>query len=184
MPLSRIGKQVIQCNSDVKVTLDESSHVITVAGPKGSLTIQTQAGFALKLEDNTVQLILVHEDKRNRLKKFHGLYAALLKNAVTGVTTGFTKTLKLVGVGYKAAMKGDVLDIALGYSHPVLFTPPEGIEIKAPDLTTIIVEGIDKQLVGICAAKIRDFRKPEPYKGKGIRYENEFILRKAGKTGK
>lgn len=187
MALSRIGKQLIKLESGV--TVEEKDSQIIVKGPKGEQVIDLREGFALKVEDGYVSIEMTQEDTRNRLKPFHGLYASLLKNAVIGVSTGFSKTLKLIGVGYKAQLKGKTLVLNVGYSHPIEFEPPAGLEIKAENPTTITISGADKQAVGQLASEIRATRPPEPYKGKGVHYvtnvatgETERVRRKEGKA--
>lgn len=181
MALSRIGKQLIKIQPGVEVVQEDSC--IKVKGPKGVIAIVLLDGFALKVEDGFASIEIVVDDPKDKLKKYHGLLAAQLKNAMHGVASGFQKDLELVGVGYRAQYT-DKLVLALGYSHPVEYAPPEGIKITVPSQTQIVVEGVDKQLVGEVAAKIRSFRKPEPYKGKGVRYKGEKIALKAGKAGK
>jgi large subunit ribosomal protein L6 len=160
-------------------------NVVTVKGPKGELSLQVDPDISVKLEDGTMQVARPTDQKRHRA--MHGLYRSLLDSMVTGVTTGFSRQLEVIGVGYRAEVQNGVLELALGYSHPIYFLPPEGIsinvEVKGRGSAPIItVDGIDKQLVGQVAAKIRSLRPPEPYKGKGIRYVGEYVRRKAGKT--
>jgi len=156
-------------------------NVVTVKGAKGSLTQEIPADITIEQEDG--QLILSRPTDNKQHRAFHGLSRALVANMVEGVTNGFEKKLELVGVGYRAQMQGSKLVINIGFSHPVEVDAPEGIEFEVPAATKITVRGIDKQLVGNTAAHIRAIRKPEPYKGKGIKYENETIRRKAGKSG-
>ncbi|NLB87773.1 MAG: 50S ribosomal protein L6 [Syntrophomonadaceae bacterium] len=177
--MSRIGKKPISLPKGVEVTRDGST--ITVKGPKGALTQVFPEEITIVQEDNQVLVQRPSDDKRHRA--LHGLSRALLANMVEGVTNGFEKKLELVGVGYRAQLQGKKLVINIGFSHPVEIDPPEGIEFEVPAATKITVKGIDKQLVGNTAAHIRAIRKPEPYKGKGIKYENEVIRRKAGKAG-
>lgn len=179
--MSRIGKMPITIPQGVTLTVSESNYV-TVQGPLGKLEQQFDKDIQLVVEGDVVTVTRPSDNKRHRA--FHGLTRALLNNMVVGVTKGFESKLKIVGVGYKANKQGNVLDLALGFSHPVKMEDPAGITVEVPSPTDIIVKGIDKQLVGNYAAKIRDWRKPEPYKGKGIRYENENVRRKEGKTGK
>lgn len=179
--MSRIGKMPITIPQGVTLTVSESNYV-TVQGPLGKLEQQFDKDIQLVVEGEVVTVTRPSDNKRHRA--FHGLTRALLNNMVVGVTKGFETKLKIVGVGYKANKQGNVLDLALGFSHPVQMEDPAGITVEVPSPTDIIVKGIDKQLVGNYAAKIRDWRKPEPYKGKGIRYENENVRRKEGKTGK
>ena len=178
--MSRIGKAVI--NLPANVSVDVSSEQVKVKGPKGDLSVPLFSGLGIVKDENRVSVTCTNENKSLRAK--HGLLRALLFNCVQGVNTGFSKTLLLQGVGYRAVKKGDDLVLSLGYSHDVIFKQPLGISIDILEPTKVKISGIDKQLVGEVAAQIRKFRKPEPYKGKGIRYENEVIIRKAGKTGK
>lgn len=177
--MSRIGKKPISLPKGVEVTRDGSK--ITVKGPKGALTQVFPEEITIVQEDNQL-LVQRHSDEKKH-RALHGLSRALLANMVEGVTNGFEKKLELVGVGYRAQLQGKKLVINIGFSHPVEIDPPEGIEFEVPAATKITVRGIDKQLVGNTAAHIRAVRKPEPYKGKGIKYENEVIRRKAGKAG-
>lgn len=177
--MSRIGKLPIEIPSGVTITVD--SDVITVKGAKGELTVPNLSDVNVAVEDGT--LTVTRKDDERIAKAQHGLQRALLNNAVEGVTKGFEKRLEVKGVGFRVATSGNVLDMSLGFSHPVQYKAPEGIQITN-DKMTIIVSGIDKQKVGQTAAEIRALKKPEPYKGKGIMYEGEQILRKAGKAGK
>ncbi|MGI6413628.1 MAG: 50S ribosomal protein L6 [Syntrophomonadaceae bacterium] len=177
--MSRIGKKPISLPAGVDVVLE--NNVITVKGPKGSLDFQIPGDIKVIKEENTLLVERNSDAKKDRA--LHGLTRALIANMVEGVTKGFEKKLELVGVGYRAQMQGKKLVINIGYSHPVEIEPPEGIEFEVPAVTKITVKGIDKQLVGNTAAHIRAVRKPEPYKGKGIKYENETIRHKAGKAG-
>ena len=177
--MSRIGKKPISLPAGVKVTVD--GNTVTVQGPKGTLTQALPEEITITQEDNQILVQRANDDKQQR--SFHGLSRALIANMVEGVTNGFEKKLELVGVGYRAQMQGKKLVISIGFSHPVEVDAPEGIEFEVPAPTRITIKGIDKQLVGNTAAHIRAIRKPEPYKGKGIKYENEFIRRKAGKAG-
>lgn len=179
--MSRIGKQPVAIPSGVTVTVTPDN-VVTVKGKKGQLEKTMHKDIKIAVEDNQVVVTRPSDDKIH--KSLHGLTRALINNMVHGVTEGFSKTLELVGVGYKAQLKGKKLVLSLGYSHPVEVNSIEGITFNIPDANTIVVEGIDKELVGSVAADIRTFRKPEPYKGKGIKYKDEFIRRKEGKTGK
>ncbi|MGE5544220.1 MAG: 50S ribosomal protein L6 [Bacillota bacterium] len=178
--MSRIGKRPIDLPSGVEVTLGEGS--ITVKGAKGVLTRDIPAGISVSQENN--QLIVSRASDVKEHRSLHGLTRALIANMVQGVEKGFEKKLELVGTGYRAAVQGKKLVLTIGYSHPVEIEPPEGIEFETPAATRITVKGIDKEKVGNIAATIRDVRRPEPYKGKGIKYENEKIRRKAGKAGK
>lgn len=177
--MSRIGKKPISLPAGVKVTVD--GNIITVQGPKGTLAQTLPQGITISQEDN--QVLVERADDNKQQRAFHGLSRALIANMVEGVTNGFEKKLELVGVGYRAQMQGKKLVISIGFSHPVEIDAPEGIEFEVPAPTRITIKGIDKQLVGNTAAHIRAIRKPEPYKGKGIKYENEYIRRKAGKAG-
>lgn len=176
--MSRIGKKPVKILSGVKVS--KSGENIEVQGPKGSLKLYVNPLISSEVKGDEVLFTRKSDGKRD--KAMHGLYAILLKNMITGVSNGFSKKLELVGIGYRAEMKKDKILINIGYSHPIIFSPPEGIKLEVPTDTSILISGIDKQLVGQVAAKIRSFRPPEPYKGKGIKYEKEFIRRKAGKA--
>ena len=178
--MSRIGKQPIAIPAGVEVKID--GNTVTVKGPKGELT-RTFAPI-LTISQNEAVLTVERPDDTRESKSLHGLTRTLLANMVEGVNTGFSKKLQMVGVGYRAALKGKDLEMQLGYSHPVLVECPEGIEFACPSQTEIVVSGISKEQVGQVAANIRKWRKPEPYKGKGIRYEGENVRRKAGKAGK
>lgn len=179
--MSRIGKQPIEIPNGVSVVIDGNS--IRVDGPKGSLTQEFPKTIELVEEDNQL-LINIPENYTKQQNIDHGLFRSLIANMVQGVTEGFSKTLQIEGTGYRASKQGNKLVLNLGFSHQVNMEDPEGIETEVPSDRTIIVKGIDKQLVGLHAANIRKWRKPEPYKGKGIRYEGEYVRRKVGKTGK
>ena len=180
--MSRIGRLPITVPAGVTVTVSEDN-LVTVTGPKGTLTQQVSAELTVKQEGNVLTVARPDDKKQNRA--FHGLYRTLINNMVVGVTEGFAKTLELVGTGYRAAAEGGKkLTINIGFSHPVIFDAPENITFETPNANTIVVKGIDKQIVGNLAADIRAVRKPEPYHGKGIKYVNEHIRRKEGKTGK
>ena len=185
--MSRIGRAPISVPPKVQVTWTDSNYV-TVKGPKGELSYQVDPDLTLKLENGTLTVTRPSESKQH--KAIHGLYRSLVNNMVDGVTKGYTKQLEIHGVGYRAAKVGENLVIQVGYSHPVEVQPPAGISFTvdgidpATKATKLSVSGIDKQLVGEVAAQIRRVRKPEPYKGKGIRYTGEAIRRKAGKAGK
>ena len=176
--MSRIGKKPIAIAKGVQVQMAE--HRITVKGPKGELSATVHPQIGVDVSADTVLMKRAGESKSQR--SLHGLWRALVQNMVTGVTNGYSRKLELVGVGYRAEMKGLKLQLLLGYSHPILFVPPVGIKVETPTQTSIVISGIDKQLVGQVAAKIRSFRPPEPYKGKGIKYEGERVRRKAGKA--
>ncbi len=181
--MSRVGKSPIPVSQKVTVNI-ASNNLVTVKGPKGEQSLQVDPDISLKLEDG--ELVLTRPTEQKRHKAMHGLYRSLLNNMVTGVLDGFKKELEVIGVGFRANMQGNVLELALGFSHPIYFVPPDGIDIsvdtKRGKNTFILVEGIDIQMVGQVAAKIRSLRPPEPYKGKGVRYTDEFVRRKAGKT--
>ena len=179
--MSRIGLKPITVPAGVEIKLDEKNFV-TVKGPKGQLEQQLSPDMKIEIVDGVATVARPTEQKKH--KALHGLTRTLLNNMVVGVTEGYQKKLLISGVGYRAAKQGKSLNLTLGFSHPVEMVDPEGIETEVPTQTEIIVKGIDKQLVGNHAAKIRDWRKPEPYKGKGIRYEDEYVRRKEGKTGK
>ncbi len=179
--MSRIGRQPIEIPSGVEVDVAEGN-VVTVTGPRGSLTQPMHAEITIVREDGVVRVERTSDDGFHR--GLHGLTRSLVANMVEGVTKGYEKRLAIVGVGYRAAMKGSNLEIQAGYSHPVPVTAPTGIEFEVPTPTSIVVRGNDKQAVGEVAANIRKIRKPEPYKGKGIRYEGEFVRKKAGKAAK
>ena len=177
--MSRIGIKPIVVPAGVEVTVD--GNVVTVKGPKGQLSQEISKNMTVEVEEGTVKVTRPNDERHNRGQ--HGLARTLINNMIIGVTTGFEKKLQLVGVGYKAEKKGDTLVMALGYSHPVEMKDPEGITTECPSQTEVTVKGIDKALVGNYAANIRAWRKPEPYKGKGIKYVDEVIRRKEGKAG-
>jgi large subunit ribosomal protein L6 len=178
--MSRIGKKPVTLPKGVKVTVNGAEAV--VEGAKGKLRCPIPAGISLDVKADSVNLL--RADDQPQTRAFHGLSRALLQNAVTGVAEGWKKELDIVGVGYKAAVEGGKLVLNLGYSHPINYEPPTGIQITVDKQTHVVVTGADRQLVGQVAADIRKFRKPEPYKGKGVMYTGEVIRRKAGKTGK
>lgn len=178
--MSRIGKLPIEIPAGVKVAFD--GKIVSVEGPKGKLTQDIHYKAAVTIEENVITVKNVDNTKLSR--SVYGLTRTLINNMIVGVTTGYEKKLEIIGVGYKVAQKGSDLDFALGFSHPVVFSAPEGIELVAESQTKIAVKGIDKQLVGQVAANIRELRPPEPYKGKGVRYLGEYVAKKAGKTGK
>ncbi|CUU01179.1 LSU ribosomal protein L6P [Candidatus Thermokryptus mobilis] len=176
--MSRVGRKPIPIPKGVKV--EKSNGVIKVSGPKGELTAQVHPRIEVEISSDQ---ILVKRKSDTRIDKaLHGLWRSLINNMIVGVTEGYTKKLEIVGIGYRAELKGKALVLYLGYSHPIIFIPPDGVKVEVPQPTNIVVSGIDKQLVGQVAAKIRSFRPPEPYKGKGIRYEGEVIRMKAGKS--
>ena len=177
--MSRVGRMPIDIPAGVNVNLD--GHVITVKGPKGELTRTLHPDMKITVADNVITVERPSDEKEHRA--LHGLTRALVANMVTGVTTGFKKELEIVGVGYRAQMKGKKLALTLGFSHPLELDAPEGVTVECPTATTIIVSGANNETVGEFAAKIRGYRLPEPYKGKGIRYAGEHVRRKAGKAG-
>jgi large subunit ribosomal protein L6 len=181
--MSRIGKKPVTIPQGVTVTVG-SNNVVTVKGAKGELKESIDRDITVEVKDGEVTFARPTDQGRHRA--MHGLYRSLVSNMVKGVTEGYSRKLELVGVGYKAANQGNVLDLALGYSHNIIFDIPKELKVATAQEKgqnpTIVLEGIDKQLVGAVAAKIRSLRKPEPYKGKGVKYEGEFIRRKAGKA--
>jgi large subunit ribosomal protein L6 len=176
--MSRIGKEPVPIPSGVDIDLSGST--ITVKGPKGTLTQATHDGIDIAIEDG--QVLVTRPDEGREARQLHGLYRTLVANMVIGVTDGYSKTLDIVGVGYRAALQGTGLKLQLGFSHDVVVDAPEGITFEVPTQTQIIVRGASKQQVGQIAANIRKLRPPEPYKGKGVKYSDETILRKAGKA--
>ncbi len=178
--MSRIGKLPIAVPAGVEVTIDGTT--VTAKGPKGELTRTFQPMMIIEREGD--EILVKRPDDTREARSLHGLTRTLIHNMVEGVSTGFSKKLQLVGVGYRAALKGKDLEMQLGYSHPVHVEAPEGITFEVPSQTEIIVSGPSKEMVGQVAANIRKWRKPEPYKGKGIRYDGEFVRRKVGKAGK
>ncbi|MFC4601514.1 50S ribosomal protein L6 [Cohnella hongkongensis] len=178
--MSRIGRKPIQVPNGVNVNLD--NNVITIKGPKGTLSRALHGDMKVSYESDVISVERPSDNKLHRA--LHGTTRSVVANMVSGVTEGYSKNLELVGVGYRASKSGEKLVLNVGYSHPVEFLPEKGIEFEVPAQNKIIVKGIDKELVGATAAKIRAVREPEPYKGKGIKYENERILRKEGKAGK
>lgn len=181
--MSRIGKSVITLPKGVSIDVSKGN-LVTIKGPKGELMEQVHPDIQVREKEGDVTLERPTEQKRH--KSMHGLYNALLRNMVVGVSEGFTKELELVGVGYRASTTGNLLELSLGYSHPIMFYVPDELKVEAAmekgKNPTVKLEGADLQLLGQVAAKIRSFRKPEPYKGKGVRFLNEEIRRKAGKT--
>ena len=176
--MSRVGRKPIPIVTGVKV--QKTDHSVKIVGPKGELSATIHPDIGFEIKDNQIFITRASDEKLQR--SLHGLWRALMANMIKGVTEGYLKRLELVGVGYRAEMKGKKLQLQLGFSHPILFAPPDGIKVEAPTQTNITISGIDKQLVGQVAAKIRSFRPPEPYKGKGVKYEGEYIRRKAGKA--
>jgi len=178
--VSRIGRKPIDVPEEVEIKIDKDN--ISVKGKLGELSQKFDStSVRLSMEDSRLTVIPVSNSNENRAK--YGLYRSLINNMVIGVSSGFSKTLIIVGVGFRASKKGNDLEILAGYSNPAIVNPLQGISFDVPDNTTIVVKGIDKQVVGEMAAKIRSIRKPEPYKGKGIKYSDEVIRRKVGKTG-
>jgi large subunit ribosomal protein L6 len=177
--MSRIGKIPVEVPKGVDVKLDKNE--IVVKGPKGSMNLVIPTRVTVSREDGSIVVKRHGEDEQ--AKAYHGLVQRLIRNMVIGVTDGFSKELEIQGVGYRAAMEGTKLNLQLGFSHPISYEPPTGIKIDVPKPTSVIVSGYDKQQVGEAAAKIRSFRPPEPYKGKGVRYLGEHVRRKVGKTG-
>jgi large subunit ribosomal protein L6 len=176
--VSRIGKKPVLIPSGITVTKDNLS--IKIKGPKGELSRKLHSNMKVEVSGNEIHVSRPDDSKYN--KALHGLTRALIDNMITGVNKNYSKSLEIVGVGYKAELKGKNILFSLGYSHPIYFIPPDGINVDVPAPTQINISGIDKELVGLVAAKIRSLRKPEPYKGKGIKYSDERIIRKAGKT--
>lgn len=176
--MSRVGKKPITIPQGVNVSLVDG--VMKIKGPKGEIETNIHAAISVVLENN--QILFTRENNERTSRSLHGTMRANIANSIKGVTDGFVKKLELVGVGYKAELKGKAIQFALGFSHPIVFRAPEEVKIEIPAPTNIIISGIDKQLVGQVAAKIRSLREPEPYKGKGIKYDTEQIRRKAGKT--
>ncbi|WP_425059823.1 50S ribosomal protein L6 [Sporomusa carbonis] len=178
--MSRIGRSPITVPAGVTVTIG-NDNVVTVKGPKGELTRKLHKDMIIEMEGNVIHVKRPTDNKEHR--SLHGLTRTLVSNMVTGVTQGFSKTLEIAGVGYRAAKSGQKLALTLGFSHPLEVEPPKGITIDVPQPNRIVISGIDKEVVGALAAKIRGYREPEPYKGKGIKYEGEVIRRKVGKAG-
>lgn len=177
--MSRIGKLPIVIPAGVEVAIE--GQTVTVKGPKGTMVREVRPEIKVALEDG--QLKVTRDSDAGEVRSYHGLTRALLANMVTGVSTGFERKLTIIGVGYRAAVQNNVLSLNVGKSHPVEMPAPEGVEIQCPTPTQIVLSGYDKEVLGGFAANIRAQRPPEPYKGKGIRYENEYVIRKAGKTG-
>lgn len=181
--MSRIGQQPISLKDGVEFTID-ANNVVTIKGQKGSDSIQVNPGIKVEKKDGKIIVSRSSDDKQHR--SMHGLFRSLINNMVTGVTEGFKKELEIIGVGYRANYNGGVLELNLGFSHPIYFVPPDGINIEVDTKSRknhiLIISGISKELVGQVAAKIRSLRPPEPYKGKGVRYVDEWVRRKAGKS--
>jgi large subunit ribosomal protein L6 len=176
--MSRIGRLPVQILEGVEVR--QSNGTLSVKGPKGELTLDVHPDVRVVVDDSEIRVERSSDQKVHRA--LHGLTRSLIANMVKGVTEGYTKTLEIVGVGYRADAKGKGITINIGFSHPIRYEPTEGVKLECPNQTTIVISGVDKQKVGQTAAEIRGFRPPEPYKGKGIRYQGEQIRRKAGKT--
>jgi large subunit ribosomal protein L6 len=176
--VSRVGRKPIPIVKGV--TISKQGSALVVKGPKGELKANPHPQIGVEVKGEEVLVTRQSDEKPQRA--LHGLWRALIQNMILGVTEGYSKKLEIVGVGYRAEMKGKKLQLQLGYSHPIVFGPPDGIKVETPTQTNIVVSGVDKQLVGLVASKIRSFRPPEPYKGKGVKYENEYIRRKAGKA--
>jgi large subunit ribosomal protein L6 len=179
--MSRIGLKPINIPSGVEIKIS-NKNLVEVKGPKGQLSQQIDPDMEIKIEDGVLTVARPTENKKH--KSLHGLSRTLINNMIVGVTEGYSKALDIVGTGYRAAKQGKKLVLTVGYSHPVEMEDPNGIEVEVPAPNKIVVKGTDKQLVGSYASKIRDWRRPEPYKGKGIKYTDEVIRRKVGKTGK
>jgi large subunit ribosomal protein L6 len=180
--MSRIGRKPIQVPNGVNVNLDLDNNVITVKGPKGTLSRELHKDMKIVVETDVINVERPSDNKLHR--SLHGTTRSVVANMVSGVTEGYAKNLELVGVGYRASKSGDKLVLNVGFSHPVEFSPLSGIEFEVPAQNRITIRGIDKEMVGETAAKVRSVRPPEPYKGKGIKYEGERVLRKEGKAGK
>ena len=178
--MSRIGKQVIKLEKGIEVSLDENRRILVKAGAK-SLHVPLPENLELKSEEGTVSLTRLKEDKKTR--SLHGLTRALLQNAVTGLSKGWSKSLELNGVGYRAVLSGQNLELSLGYSHPIVYNIPQGIDIKVEKQTKVHITGADKELVGLTAHQIKSYRPVEPYLAKGVKYSDEQVRRKAGKSG-
>jgi large subunit ribosomal protein L6 len=176
--MSRIGKRPVPILKGVKV--EQANGALKVKGPKGELTLDVHRDMKVVVEEQEIRVERSSDEKE--FKALHGLTRALIANMMKGVTEGFSKTLEIVGVGYRADVKGKGITLQLGFSHPITYQPAEGVKLECPNQTTIVISGTDKQKVGQTAAEIRGFRPPEPYKGKGIKYQGEHIRRKAGKT--
>ena len=175
--MSRIGRKPVNIKD---VTVTQKGSTVVVKGKLGELSLDVHQNISVEMDGDELMVKRPNDDRENR--SLHGLTRALIQNMVTGVTEGYSKTLNIVGVGYRAELKGKNMLLNIGYSHPIYFVPPDEITLEIPTNTQVIIKGINKELVGLVAAKIRSFRKPEPYKGKGIKYSDEIIVRKAGKT--
>ena len=179
--MSRIGKRPLALSPDVQAQMDDQSSILTLK--KGGKSLQVKLSSEIKVEIKDQEVLLKRKNEQSQTKAFHGLYHALIKNAVIGLTKGWSKQLSLVGVGYKALVSGKNLQLHLGYSKPILLPIPEGIDIKVEKQTKLLISGIDRQKVGQTAAFVRSLRPPEPYLGKGVKYSDEVIRKKAGKSG-
>lgn len=179
--MSRIGLKPIDLPTGIEINITEHN-LVEVKGPKGQLAEQINPEMEIKIEDGVITVARPTESKKH--KSLHGLSRTLISNMIVGVTEGYSKTLEIEGTGYRAAKAGNKLALTLGYSHPIELEDPQGIEVEVPAPNRIIIKGINKQQVGNYASIIRDYRKPEPYKGKGVRYAGEIVRRKVGKTGK
>lgn len=181
--MSRIGIQPIELKDDVEFSID-ADNVVTIKGNKGSDSVKVDPSISVEKQDG--EIIVSRNSEAKEVRSMHGMYRSLISNMVTGVTEGYQKKLEIIGVGYRAAYTNGVLELTLGFSHPIYFVPPDGIDIEVDTKTKknplVIISGINKELVGQVAAKIRSLRPPEPYKGKGVRYEDEWVRRKAGKS--
>jgi len=181
--MSRIGNMPVPLAKGVEFSVDPANKV-TVKGTKGELSLQVDP--RLKVEKKEDEIVVARDSDEKSIKSLHGLYRVLISNLITGVTDGFKKELEIIGVGYRANLNGNILELTLGYSHPFFFVPPDGVTLEVDTKTSknarIIISGMDKELVGQVAAKIRSLRKPEPYKGKGVRYVGEYVRKKAGKS--
>ena len=180
--MSKVGKKPIIIPENVTVDIDPTTNKVTIKGTKGVLTKTFDKRISIKVQENTI--IVERNSDEKEVKKLHGLVRSLINNMIIGVSQGFVKRLELNGVGYKASINGNKLILNLGFTHPIVFEPLDGIEFNLPAETIIEVRGVDKETVGLMASKIRHARKPDPYKGKGVKYSDETIIRKAGKTSK
>ncbi|MCP4137127.1 MAG: 50S ribosomal protein L6 [bacterium] len=180
--MSRIGKKIIEIPNGVSVDVKDS--IVSVKGPLGQHSLNLLDGISLEMSEKNFTVVVDNKENDKQLNAYHGLSRSLINNMIVGVSKGFEKDLEIIGVGYRATQQGKDVQFQLGYSHPIIFSPPEGISIEVLEATKLKVKGTDKQQVGQIAANIRKLRPPEPYKGKGIRYKNEYVRKKAGKAGK
>jgi large subunit ribosomal protein L6 len=180
--MSRVGKKIIEIPAEVTIQVNNKN--VSITGKLGADTVELLAGVDVTVENNVLSVLKKGDEKDKKLSALHGLFRAMINNSIIGVTKGFKKELEIVGVGYKAAQQSKNVEFSLGYSHPVIYTPPDDVTVKVLDPTKLEITGINKQKVGQVAANIRKLRVPEPYKGKGIKYKNEHVKRKAGKAGK